>query len=281
MVEARIPHSLQEALIMMSQATYTIVNGATDLLVQKRSWSGTVPKFSQPPLYIRGLKELDYICERSGMLEIGATTSLETILHHPKTPKILQHIILTMASPAIRHQATLSGNIQNASPAGDSLVGLYLLDASIVLQNHHHERVIPIQDFIVDVRKTMREADELITKIVLPIDKSSQCAYTKVGPRKTDAIAKVAFGGLIDIENDRIRDIRIAFGAVYKTVLRSRKIEESLMGKDRSAVPEMKHVLLEGYASLIQPIDDQRSNRWYRKTTALNLLEAFLDSISR
>lgn len=263
----------------MSQATYTIVNGATDLFVQKRSWSGTVPKFSQPPMYIRGLKELDFIDERSGMLEMGATTSLETILHHPKTPEILQHIILSMASPAIRHQATLSGNIQNASPAGDSLVGLYLLDAAIVLQSHHHERVIPIQDFITDVRKTVRETDELITKIVMPIKQFSHCAYTKVGPRKTDAIAKVAFGGLVDIENDRIRDIRIAFGAVYKTVLRAHKIEGLLMGKDRSAVAELKQVVLDSYASLIQPIDDQRSNRWYRKTTALNLLEAFLDSI--
>ena len=81
-------------------------------------------------------------------------TSLETLLHHPHTPKLLKDVIKEMASPGIRNVATLAGNIANASP-GDSLVALYLLDAVVVLSSKKQTRHLPIDQVILGPKKDL------------------------------------------------------------------------------------------------------------------------------
>jgi CO/xanthine dehydrogenase FAD-binding subunit len=231
-------------------------------------------------LFLNQISELDYIESKTGYLEIGATCSLEKILEYPETPEMLKRIILEMASPAIRHQGTLAGNIANASPAGDSLVGLYLYDAEVILRSVRAMRIITVADFITGVRKIDLKSDELIEMVRIPIHNFTKESYTKVGPRKSDAIAKVAFAGATTIFEGRLVDIRFAFGAVYKTVLRSRKIESSLIGLKVKELLQKKTEIVAAYKDLLQPIDDQRSNKTYRLEVALNLLSRFIEDIA-
>ena len=279
MVTAEMPKTIEEALEILSRQKHTLFAGGTDLMVQRRSWAGLPRKFQLPIMFLNQIEGLSEIHDHDGYIKIGATCTLERILEYPNTPRILKEIILEMASPAIRHQGTLAGNIANASPAGDSLVGLYLYDSQVVLESLREERIVAIRDFITGPRKTILADDEMIVAIKVPKHDFQIEKYVKVGPRKSDAIAKVAFAGGVDIEEDVIKDIRLVFGAVYKTVLRSLEIEATLKGLQKKELKRCLDSILMSYRGLLSPIDDQRSTSSYRLQVALNLLRGFIEDI--
>lgn len=280
MVNHIIPRSLQEALNYLATNQYQVIAGGTDLMIHNRSWAETPTNFHKSMLYISQLEELNYIKWDDENLYIGATTPLEVILRHSKTPTLLKEVIGEMASPAIRNVGTLAGNIANASPAGDSLIVLYLLGASIVLTSKLCDEVILVKDFITGPKQTKLEPSFMIKEIIVPRVTFTKSKFVKVGGRLADAISKVSFVAGAIIKDSSIVDIRIAFGAVAKTVVRQKDLESILIGKKVEVVSQMIPLLVEQYSEFINPIDDQRSNKRYRKTVALQLLIEFLQSLT-
>jgi xanthine dehydrogenase FAD-binding subunit len=114
--------------------------------------------------------------------------------------------------------------------------------------------------------------------VELPLAPFDVASYRKVGPRQANALAKLSFLGLASLQGGGIRDVRIAFGAVAPTVVRSTALENVLLGRTGADLSTVRSRLVEGYAKLIAPIDDQRSSAEYRQTVALNLLTDFLEA---
>ncbi len=276
MVKHVIPNNLTEALNYLKEGNFVLMAGGTDLMIQKRNTAGTPPRFDKNVLYLANLKELNFIRIEGHDLLIGAATPLETILESSIVPSLLKKVISEMASPAIRHTGTLGGNIGNASPAGDSLVALYALDARLILASAHGERTIPLEDFIIGVRKTVLHPDELIKAILIEKQEVGVECWVKVGGRKADAISKVSFIGTCKIVHQHVVDIRMAFGAIAPTVIRSKDIEKSLLNKPVSEIKQCFESILKRYDSMLSPIDDQRSNKDYRRQVALNLARDFI-----
>ena len=279
MVKQIIPKNLKEAITYLNQEDYQIIAGGTDLMIQKRNTADLPPLFNSNILYAFNLDELKYVIKEETQIRIGSMTSLETLLHHPDVPQILKDVIIEMASPGIRNVATLAGNIANASPAGDSLVALYLMDAIIVLSSLNQERQVPIDKVILGPRKTSIQKNELITEIILPIHKFSQTSWVKVGGRRADAISKVSFAGAVTINTGTVVDLRIALGAIFMTVVRNLEIENRYKNISVQALKDNMQQILDDYQKLIKPIDDQRSNKIYRSQVALNLIEDFIRKI--
>lgn len=276
MVTSYYPASYNEALEILSQQEITIIAGGTDLMVKKRSWSNTPPKFDNDVMFVSALDELNYIDRQGHDVHIGATVCLEDILDHFHTPSLLIDAVKVMASPAIRHSATLAGNVVNASPAGDSLPVLYLLDANIVLESTYGLRHVPIESFLIGPGQTTINSDEMIKEIVVTDAHFNHMKYWKVGSRKADTISKVCFCGAANVKRSEILDFRMAIGAVAPTIIRDRAIEASIIGKTVNYVKEHREAIAERYAPLIVPIDDQRSTAAYRKQAAMNLIMDFL-----
>jgi xanthine dehydrogenase FAD-binding subunit len=279
MVKHLIPKNLEEAVLALSQDYYQIIAGGTDLMIQKRNDADLLPVFQTNMLYAFNLDELKYVNKEQDQIKIGSMTSLETLLHHPDVPDLLKEVIIEVASPGIRNMATLAGNIANASPAGDTLVALYLMDAIIVLKSKDQERSIPIGKVILGPRKTSILQNELIKEIIIPIHNFTKTSWVKVGGRRADAISKVSFAGAITIDQGEVIDFRIALGAVYKTVVRSLEIENLYKNIDIQMLKNNLIHMLNQYQALIKPIDDQRSNKIYRNRVALNLIEDFVRKI--
>ena len=275
MVKHFIPSSLEEALDILNKEKVEIIAGGTDLMVQRRKWANTVPAFEQT-MNIINIPELSYIKAVNNKLHIGATTSLTEIMNHKGTPELMKKAIYDIASPALRNIATIAGNIGNASPAGDTLPILYVLNAKIVLVSPQATRTLPIEEVILGPRKTVIKKNELIKEIILPIHDFTSTSFVKVGGRKADAISKVSFTGAVTIEDNIILDIRIAFGAVGPVIVRSTKIENTIIEMSVQQLTESVTHIIEAYNDLITPIDDQRSNKEYRKIVAKNLLKDFL-----
>ena len=274
-----IPKTYLETLEYLNSGDYILLAGGTDLMIKRRSWSNTLPEFKKSTLLIFNLQEMKYMFEEDDFLHIGAGTCLEDIKDNDLTPDLLVEAINIMASPAIRHMGTLGGNIGNASPAGDSLPVLYTLNAIIVLESIEAVREVPISDFIVGPGRKSIKSNEIIKEIKIPTRQFTQMKFEKVGGRKADAISKLSFAGVVEISNNIIQDFRVAFGAVGPTVVRKKILENEIIGQTLIEMKQDVKNILKSYEPFITPIDDQRSNKEYRKEVALNILESFILNI--
>ena len=270
------PKSLQEALVLLNEGNYKILAGGTDLMIQRRSWSNMLPNFDKDTLLIFNLAELKYVKAEDDCLHIGSATTLEELKYHELTPELLKQATEIMASPAIRNMATLGGNIGNASPAGDSLPNLYILNAMVVLESIERTRELPIEELILGPGKTALQKNEIIKEIKIPLNGFTNVSFDKVGGRKADAISKISFAGAAKVKNNIVQDFRVAFGAVGPTVVRVKKLENKIIGLPLDEFKQNVQDTLNEYSEFIRPINDQRSNKEYRKTVSLNLLKSFI-----
>ncbi len=269
-MEGYRPENLKEALEIKASRSPDILAGGTDFMLKFRKRANDV-------LFVSHLKELKGIQRKDGYLVIGAATTLNELEASEDIPTIFKDMISKMAAPAIRNVATIGGNICNASPAGDTLLFLYALDAKLVIGSIRGHREVNIENFIKGPGQTDMRKDELLLQIKLPIPlieklhlgKFNVQFYRKVGTRRANALSKLSFLGIAEV-SEGSKDVRIAFGAVAPTVVRSREIEERI--KDGTTADD----ILGAYSKLITPIDDQRSTAFYRKTVSLRLLGYFL-----
>ena len=161
------PLDLKEALLLRKR-NFVPIAGGSDLLIrmhsiQKSESHGLVKGVCFDPVFYTGrISGLDSIEKSCGTISFGASSTLSEIIKSELCPSILREALVSIASPGIRNAATLSGNICNASPAGDSLPVLYILDAVIETaavdeKENIIRRNIPIADFIIGPGKTFSE----------------------------------------------------------------------------------------------------------------------------
>ena len=277
MVEFYRPSTLQDALKIRAGEKTVVFAGGTDLMVRARVWFGVPSRFDLPILYIGNLPELKGITVEGGTVRIRAATSLTDIAEDGRTPEPLRTAILSMAAPAIRNMGTIGGNICNASPAGDTLPVLYAFDAVLTLQSADSQREVLISEFITGPGKTVLRDDEILTEIRFDVPDYDVFVFRKVGTRKANALSKLSFFGMLHFDGDVVGDFRASFGAVAPTVVRSRELEERIIGLSRNDAKSRIDELLAGYSELIRPIDDQRSTAFYRKNVSLRLLKHFME----
>ena len=271
------PKDLSEALRYVREGGKPLAGG-TDLLVAVR-------KGTESPnllVYVGELPELRVLREEREGLEVGAALTHAELLAHPATERfpILRSVLQTIGSPAIRAMGTLGGNIVTASPAGDSLVALYLLEARVRLVSEEGERELPIWEFIVGPRKTALRQGELVRSVFLPwLFGEPQSFFRKVGRRRALIIAIASLGALVWVRDGRVERARLALGSVAPTVIRPKEVEEALVGRPVS--PEAWEDLVPRLSAATHPISDLRASADYRRKVAGRLLLALAEDLAR
>jgi len=294
MVSAFRPSALGEALSLMGERRggrrLVPLAGGTDLMVRWKRSGGLAPALPCPVVFVGHLAELGDVriedgsrnaggeggAGRGARIRIGAACTFSFLLSHPAIPAPFKEIISRIASPAIRNRGTIGGNVCNASPAGDTLPYLYALDADALLQRSGGIRALPVRTLITGAGSTARQEDELLTSLEVPQAPFNVFFYRKVGARRANSCSKLSFLGLARVEGGVVADIRMCFGAVAPTVVRSPEIEESLKGREIREVREGIPRVVRSYEGLLKPIDDRRSVARYRMEISLRLLEHFL-----
>ena len=279
MVKHHIPRTLKDALKVLDTNDCYIMAGGTDLMVVKHQRAGVLPNFDKDICYIANIKDLQYITEDDKGIHIGAGTKFVDIEESHLVPELMKQIIHELASPNIRNMATMAGNVANASPAGDSIVGLFLLDAEIVLVSAKGTRTLPINEFVLGVRKIDKHKNELIKEIFIPHHDDLNTYWRKVGSRAAESISKLTFAGGYEVEDGKIKDLRMAFGSIHITAARSRKLEEKYIGMSVKELHEHVNDIQDDFKKIISPITDQRSTKAYRMKVAMNILEDFIKVI--
>lgn len=279
MVNAYRPKDLEGALKAMEGGA-TVLAGGTDLMVKRKGAPGSLPSITGNVVTVGHLEDLRRIRIEGDHLVIGAAASIASVMESSLVPEHVKAPLAQIGSPSIRNAGTLGGNIVNASPAGDSLPMLYALDAELTLRSARGTRRCLISEFITGPGSTIIGSDELLTDIAIPIWRPSGFMFRKAGQRRANAIAKVSLYGIFRIGHGKIEALRMAFGAVGPTVVRSRAAEAVLEGKAQLLAGGHAGKALDLLDDAIRPIDDLRSTRDYRKKVALNLAGSFLEEVS-
>jgi len=179
------------------------------------------------------------------------------------------------ASKQIRQQATIGGNIVNASPIGDGPPVFLALNASVELASVSGTRVLPLSEFFVGYKTTALAADEILTAIHVPPRENDQLfAALKVSKRKDQDISAVMAVFSWRLSEGCFRDVRIAFGGMSATPMLAAFTNAVLEG-----APVTEETAQQALASLdddFSPIDDLRATAWYRMTVSQNLLQQAL-----
>lgn len=268
MVKSWNPNNLKEAWDIRKSNIVVPYAGGTDYMIRKNS--------KDELLFLNEIIEIKEVTEDENNIYIGAVCNYTQLLHNSIVPKILKNAISGIAAPAIRNRGTIGGNICNASPAGDTLPVLYALNARLKISSAENSRIVNIDDFIIGPKKSLLMYNELLESIIIPKGGFNILYYKKIGARNAQSISKISFVGLMNVEDNIIKDMRIALGAVGPRVVRSKDIEASCIDKTRDEIIREKQNILDEYEKLITPIDDQRSTAKYRKRVSLNLIEDFI-----
>jgi len=230
------PESIKEALTMLSQyqGKSKIIAGGTDVMLQVRN------KVIRPECLvdITRIPGLDTIAfDDPQGVRLGALTTiraLETSVELQRKVPIISQAASQLGSVAIRNVATVGGNLCNALPSAETSQALVALSAHVRIIGPAGERTIPLEDFFLDVGKTVLQPDEILLEIIVPESPPHTFGrYIKHSPRGSIDLAIVNIAVLMTLEADRkvCRDAKIVLGAVSPTPLRAKKAEDMLKGK--------------------------------------------------
>src|SRR5699024_11879729 len=98
------------------------------------------------------------------------------------------------ATRPARNGATTGANLGTASPIGDAPPALRALEAKLVLTSVRGQRIVELNDYFTGYRQTVREADELITAIRIPLPLAPLTSFQTIAKRRFDDISSVAIG---------------------------------------------------------------------------------------
>jgi CO/xanthine dehydrogenase FAD-binding subunit len=267
-LEYHAAHDLKEALKLAEQlgSRKRFLSGGTDVTVRLKE--GLVKE--DVIVDLSRVAELRFVREESGIVHVGACATHADL---SASPILRQHgCALALAAsrvggPQIRNMGTVGGNVANASPAGDTIPALIVLDAVVSIASHKGIREVPIIDFFTGPGRSVLAAEELVTELHFPATGSGELTgFGKLGARQamTISTANVAFYFRIG-DNQRIVEARIAFGSVAPTVVRAHKTEKMFC----QLPPVLSWDAIRGAAQMawkeVAPIDDLRATAVYRK----------------
>ena len=184
----------------------------------------------------------------------------------------LGEMIERIGSRQIRNNGTLGGNIGNASPIGDMPPALIALGAEMTLQRGDSERKIALEDFFVGYKKTVLNEAEFIKNIYIPKAKPDQTLKIyKISKRIDDDISAVLAAFFIELNDNVVTSIRIAFGGMAGIPMRAKHCEAALLNKtfNRDSIAAAQLALTQDF----QPMSDVRASDKYRMKVAQNLIQ--------
>jgi CO/xanthine dehydrogenase FAD-binding subunit len=263
------PRSLEEALEMKAARPEAVpIAGGTDLMVEVNFGRLRPEAF----LDVGRLPELQVVRRENGHLFLGAGVTYDRIVHDLVDFPPLVQASRSVGSPQIRRRGTVGGNLGTASPAGDALPVLAVYEAEVVLgRAGGTTRSVPWREFLVGVKRTALQPDELILGARWPVLRGPG-SFSKIGLRNAMVIA---VAGLCLVIAEDVSDVRVALGSVAPTIVRASEAEAlaaqtiTNAGAWDDPTADVPEAVVEEFGELVAgaatPIDDVRGTAAYRR----------------
>lgn len=284
-----VPESVDEAVEALARwgSEARVIAGGTDLLVELKE-DRRSPAVLVDISRLDGLREIR-VEERAGargedeaesvgegdVVWVGALATHAEVASSPlvrAAAPLLADACAHVGSPQIRGRGTIGGNMCTASPAGDVIPPLFVLEASVDVAGPRGVRSIDVESFFAGPKRSALAPDEIVLGVRFrALGAEHVSFFRKLGQRKSLAISvvSVAFAAR-RLGPDTFGDARVAFGAVAPTVVRARTVEKALGGKrlDEATARYISRLAFRD----VMPISDIRGSQAYRQEMACNLL---------
>jgi xanthine dehydrogenase small subunit len=254
----------------------TILAGGTDLGVARADFHSDWDRI----ISTARVAELRSVSETADAWTFGAAVTWEEILHSVREDyPSLATLIRRFGSTQIRAMGTVGGNIGTASPIGDGPPALIALGAEITLASTGGSRIMKLEDFFLDYRKTELRPDEVIASVSVPRPKPGEAFRVyKLSKRYDQDISTVCGAFRIAMEGGKVTACRIAYGGMAAIPKRAKASENRLLGKplEPDSISEAVEALSEDFA----PLTDWRGSAGYRMKTAGALLHRLANDLA-
>ncbi len=276
-----MPTSLAEALKLWAGAAEgsRIVSGATDILPWAREGRAGDVHVTEL-LDVTRIEGLDGYSFENGRVRLGASTVYQDFLTDRTLMRSLPcmpHCAIWFADDQIREQASLTGNLVNASPVADGTPAVVALNGEIELARLDGDdivrRQVPVVDFIEGPGRTQIAGDEIATAVVLDTANGYGGSFQKVGQRRSLVISVACAAGLVKADRDGrvFEDVRLALGGVGPRPIRLVEAEQALRGE------RISHTLIERVAQTAADTVGSRSRQDYRREVVVNFVRAAIE----
>ena len=273
--------SIQEVLGLLDESgsKARIVAGATDIILEIER--GTC-KGIQTLIDVSRIPDLDQITlDENGWIHLGPLVTHNQcagskLIREAAYP--LARAAWEVGSPQIRNRGTVAGNLVTASPANDTISPLMALGAMVVLKSTREERVIPLKQFYLGVRKTVMRPDEMVVDIFFPaLQKHQHGVFIKYALRRAQAISVINLTVILGVKHKQIQEATITLGAVAPTIIHAEEAEEYLKNQpfDENIVEPAAALIM----NAARPIDDLRSSAHYRTEMVRVMAQRALQSL--
>jgi CO/xanthine dehydrogenase FAD-binding subunit len=265
--EYHAPVTIAEAVKLLKElgSEATILAGGTDLIVKMKDGS----KRPRHVVNIKKIPDLSGVKETTEGLWIGALTKISELensrIIKEKLP-VLYEAVRVIGSVQVRNLATVGGNICNASPAADSAIAFLALDAVAQITGPNSDRKVPFGEFFTGPGRTVLKEGELLTGITVPRNVYGWKGHWTRVTRASMDIATISLAATAKINGEVVKEIRLAWGTVAPTPMRTENVEDYLRGKklEQSVIEEAASLA----ASSIKPRDSGRSTGPYKRKVA-------------
>ncbi|MCH2284535.1 MAG: xanthine dehydrogenase family protein subunit M [SAR324 cluster bacterium] len=272
-----VPETLHEAfdLINTNQGSYKVLAGATDLLPWAREGRGGDVNF-ESVIDISKITDMSEWQLQGDRISLGANVTMQQLLEDPFLRKhipVMAKSAVWFADDQIREQATLGGNLVNASPAADATPPMLAMNAELTLQRKHNGKIkhrkLSLDKFVTGPGKTSLEDGELVTRIECDSMPGYGSAFEKVGHRRSLVISTVCLAALVSLSDNgrQFEDVRLALGGVGPVPVRLHESESCLISKpveteliNKSSELAVKHV-------------QSRTRQEYRREVVFNFVK--------
>ncbi|SNT37406.1 FAD binding domain-containing protein [Tropicimonas sediminicola] len=275
------PRTLAEALALWESAPdgARLIAGATDVLPWARD--GRAGDVDLPMMIdLSRVSELSGYERHGGRVRLGANVVFQDFLEDPSLAAwlpVMPYCSVWFADDQIRQQATLAGNLVNASPAADGTPPVIALDGEIELCRISNGAVMchtmPVAEFVTGPGRTRLAPNELVSAVTLDVAEGYGASFQKVGQRRSLVISVACVAALVktDPTGTRFEDVRIALGGVGPVPQRLGDVEERLKGEviDAGLIADVAAVTADRVAS--------RSRVEYRRRVVPGFVRAALE----
>ena len=231
-------------------------------------------------IYMNSIDELNYIKKNNNYIEVGATTPLiDFELFIKKYFPDFAQMLKRYGSIQIRNVCTIAGNVATASPVGDTLPLLLSLDSQIIIKDKNKTKILPLNGFFINYRKTKLKRGQFIHSIRIPLLGKNIFKAYKISKRIDDDISSVCASFNVELENNKIKKIKVAYGGMANIPKRAVNCEKILLNSPLSdnTINKAKKSLEKDF----KPITDVRASQKYRMEIAKNLLEKCFQEIKQ
>ena len=263
------PQSLEEAFAAMAQhrGRHRVVAGCTDTFPWARE--GRAGDVAIPVLIdVSKIPDLNERRVDDRRVRMGAATPIQRFLDDAALGRALPAMprcAVWFADDQIRAQATIGGNIVNASPAADATPCLIAHNAEVELARMAGgavtRRRMKLDTFVQGPSRTELAEDELLVAVECDALPGYGGSFEKVGHRRSLVISLVCLATSIklDPQGRRVEDARLAIAGIGPKPLRLTDVEEHLRGQPLSAE------LIDHAAGMPVPLVASRTRQEYRR----------------